>query len=116
MIEDIAKIAFGEPYEMFGVKMNLKIDFGTTAAYLGVYKGGPDFFLPNGVLTVQESGGHLAMRWSSGGLSWLVPMTGTQFYDRTFGGRVTFVKDERGRISHLLYRSMATDYKAVKAK
>jgi CubicO group peptidase (beta-lactamase class C family) len=114
MIDDIDRIAFGEPYEMFVVNPGLKIDPGTMTSFLGLYKGGPDFFIPNGVLTVLETGGHLAMRWSAGGLSWLVPMTGSQFYDRNYGGRITFIKDANGAISHLIYRSMGTDYKAVK--
>jgi hypothetical protein len=56
------------------------------------------------------------MRWNSGGLSWLVPMTESRFFDRTFGGQVTFVKNETGRISHLIYRSSGTDYRADKKK
>lgn len=116
MINDIAAIAFSEPYERLAVNKELKIDPPVMASYTGFYQGGEDFFVPNASLTIEEREGHLAMRWSLGGLSWLVPMTESQFYDRTFGGRVTFVKNERGEISHLIYRSSATDYKATKTK
>jgi CubicO group peptidase (beta-lactamase class C family) len=116
MINDVAAIAFDEPYERLAVNKELRIDPTVMALYLGFYQGGEDFFVPNASLTVEEREGHLAMRWSLGGLSWLVPMTESQFYDRTFGGRVTFVKQERGEISHLVYRSSATDYKATKTK
>ena len=116
MINDLAAIAFGEPYERFAVNKDLKIEPPVLASYMGFYQGGEDFFVPNASLTVEEREEHLAMRWSLGGLSWLVPMTESQFYDRTFGGRVTFIKNERGEISHLIYRSSATDYKATKTK
>lgn len=116
MINDIAAIAFDEPYERLAVNKELRIDPKIMALYLGFYQGGEDFFVPNASLTAEEREGHLAMRWSLGGLSWLMPMTESQFYDRTFGGRVTFVKNERGEISHLVYRSSATDYRATKTK
>lgn len=116
MINDIAAIAFGEPCETLAVNKDLRIDPRVISSYTGFYQGGGDFFVPNASLTVEEREGHLAMRWSLGGLSWLVPMTESQFYDRTFGGRVTFVKNERGEILHLTYRSSGTDYKATKTK
>jgi len=116
MINDIAAIAFGEPYERITVNKELKIDPPLVASCTGSYQGGEDFFAPNASLTVEEREGHLALRWSLGGLSWLVPVTESQFFDRTFGGRVTFVKNERGEVAHLIYRSSATDYKATKTK
>jgi CubicO group peptidase (beta-lactamase class C family) len=114
MISDIAAIAFNEPYETFTVNKNLKTDEKVAESYLGKYQGGADFFVANASITLEKRDGHLAMRWSMGGLSWLVPITESRFYDRSFGGRVTFVKNSQGEISHLIYRSVGTDFQANK--
>ncbi len=115
MINDISAIAFGEPYETLKVNATLNLDSKVSAPYLGRYNGGADFFVPNAYLTVEKREGHFAMRWSMGGLSWLVPINESKFYDRNFGGTVTFVKNDRGEISHLIYRSSGTDFRANKA-
>jgi hypothetical protein len=83
--------------------------------YLGLYRGDSDFFVPGATITVESRDGHLAMKWSMGGVSWLVPMTEAQFYDRSFGGGVSFVKDAAGQVSHLIYRSSGEDYRATRA-
>jgi len=115
MIDDIAAIAFGEPYEPLTVNKDLEIDAKVLASYLGAFQGGADFFVPNASLTLENREGRLALRWSMGGLSWLVPVSSSRFYDRTFGGLVTFGKDE-GEVSHLTYRSSGRDYRANKKK
>jgi CubicO group peptidase (beta-lactamase class C family) len=114
MINDIAAIAFNEPYEALAVNKDLQLDPKTVASYLGRFQGGRDFFVPNAWIRLENREGHLAMRWSMGGLSWLVPMTESRFYDRNFGGSVTFVKNDKGEISQLIYRSSGTDYRANK--
>ncbi len=115
MINDIAAIALGEPYEVLNVKARLHIAPTVSEPYVGRYNGGADFFVPNAYLTIENREGHLSLRWSMGGLSWLVPISETKFFDRNFGGSVTFVKNEKGEISHLLYRFSGTDYRASKA-
>jgi CubicO group peptidase (beta-lactamase class C family) len=115
MINDIAAIAFGEPYEGLTIQANLQIDPKSADQYVGRYNGGADFFVPNAYVTIEKREGHFAMRWSLGGLSWLVPMTEGKFFDRNFGGTVRFVKNDKGEISNLIYRSSGTDYRANKA-
>jgi CubicO group peptidase (beta-lactamase class C family) len=116
MINDIAAMAFGEPYETLAAKKDLEIDPKVIESYLGFYQGGEDFFVANASLTLEKREGRLVMRWSMGGLSWLVPVSESRFYDRTFGGLVTIGKNDRGEISHLSYRSVGTDYRAEKKK
>ena len=116
MIDNIAAIVFDEPYEALAVNPGLKIAPEVAAPYLGRYEGGADFFVPRATMTIEKQEGGLTSRWSMGGLSFFVPMTETQFYDRTFGGVVTFVKNDKGEISRLVYRSGGTDYVATKAR
>jgi CubicO group peptidase (beta-lactamase class C family) len=115
MITDLAAMVFGEPYEALAINPRLKTDPKVSEGYLGRYEGGEDFFVPRASITLERRDGVLAMRWSMGGVSWLVPMTETKFYDRIFGGLVTFVKDNNG-VSHLIYRSSGTDYRANKTQ
>jgi len=115
MITDLAAMVFGEPYEILAINPGLEIDPKVLDAYLGHYRGDADFFVPGASITVESRDGHLTMKWSMGGVSWLVPMTESTFYDRSYGGRVTFVKDAAGRVSHLIYRSSGQDYRATKA-
>jgi CubicO group peptidase (beta-lactamase class C family) len=116
MVNDIAAMAFGEPYELLAVNKDLVINPEVVESYLGLYQGGEDFFVPRATATLEKRGGHVAMRWSMGGLSWLVPISESRFYDRNFGGLVTIVKDEKGEVSHLIYRSGGADYRAEKKK
>jgi CubicO group peptidase (beta-lactamase class C family) len=115
MLNDVAAIAFGEPYETLSVNAALKIDPKVSDTYLGRYNGGAEFFAPNAYINIEKREGHFAMRWSLGGLSWLVPISETKFFDRNFGGTVSFVKNDKGEIAHLVYRSSGTDYRAIKA-
>jgi CubicO group peptidase (beta-lactamase class C family) len=115
LITDIAALAFGESAEPLAVDRDLVIGPEAEESYLGLYQGGEDFFVPKATLTLEKREGHLVIRWSMGGLSWLVPISESRFYDRNFGGLVTIVKDERGAVSHLVYRS-GTDYRAEKKK
>ncbi len=116
MINDIAAIAFGEPYETLAVDRELKVDPGVMESYLGLYQGGGDFFVPNASLTLEKREGRLTLRWSMGGLSWLVPVADSRFYDRNYGGLLTFGRDDGGKVSYLVYRSSGRDYRAEKKK
>jgi hypothetical protein len=112
MIGGLAAIVFGEPYEILAVNPGLQIDPQVTNGYLGLYRGDSDFFVPGATITVESEDGNLTMKWSMGGVSWLVPVTEAKFYDRSYGGGVTFVKDATGGISHMIYRSSGWDYRA----
>ena len=116
MIDSVAAIAFGEPVEALAVNTNLKLTPTITETYLGRYEGGADFFVPRATMTIARQGDGLTVRWSMGGLSYLLPISETRFYDRTFGGAVTFMKNDKGEITHLLYRSSGTDYQANRAR
>ncbi len=115
MINDLDAIVFAEPYEAMAINSNLKIDAKTMDAYLGRYQGGSDFFVPGATITVEKQDGNLALRWSMGITSWIVPLTEVKFYDRMFGAGVTFMKDDKGKISHLIYRFSSVNHRVNKA-
>ncbi len=114
IITDLAAMVFDEPYEKLAINPNLKVDSKIMASYLGSFQGGDDFFLPKALVEVEKNEGALTMRWPTRTVSWFVPITETSFYDRIFGGVVTFVKSDRGQVSHLNYRLMNTDYRLTR--
>ena len=85
IINDLAAIVFAEPYETLAINAKVKIDPKVMDSYLGRYQGGSDFFAPGATITVEKQDGHLVLRWSMGGISWLAPVTEVKYYDRMFG-------------------------------
>jgi len=116
MITDLAAMVFGEPYDTSTINAGLKIDPKVIDSYLGRYEGGADFFIPRASITVEKRDGNLAMRWSVGATGWLAPMTESKFYDRIFGASVTFVKDDKGKISHMIFNASGSESRANKAQ
>ncbi len=116
MITDLAAMVFGEPYETSSINAGAKIDSKVIDGFLGRYEGGADFFIPRASITLEKRDGNLALRWSTGAVGWLTPMTESKFYERVFGASVTFVKDDKGKVSHLIFSISGSDYRANKAQ
>jgi len=116
MITDLAAMVFGEPYDTASINPGLKIDPRVIDGYLGRYEGGADFFIPRASITVEKRDGNLALRWSTGAVGWSTPMTESKFYERIFGAAVTFVKDDKGKVSHLILSISGSEYRANKAQ
>lgn len=116
MINDIAAIVFGEPYEVMTVPKTLKLDPKVTAAFVGRYQSDANFFRPNAVLSIEKQGEHLGLNyWGTGGVP-LTPLSETKFYDRTFGASVTFVRDDKSTVTHLVYQGTGTSYQLKREK
>ena len=113
---DVAAIALGEKYETLSVVKPIKLNPQILDALAGRYEGGSDFFLPGGVLILENKNDRLKMTWSSGAKVTLVPQSETKFFDRLFWAGITFVKDHKGEVTHLLYRSGGKDYLAKRVK
>ncbi|MGH9768429.1 MAG: hypothetical protein ACREAB_13440, partial [Blastocatellia bacterium] len=116
LITDLAAMVFSEPYETSSINAGLKIDPKVIDGYLGRYEGGADFFIPRASITVEKRDGNLAMRWSMGATGWLTPMTESKFYERIFGASVTFMKDDKGKVSHLIFNISGGESRASKAQ
>jgi CubicO group peptidase (beta-lactamase class C family) len=115
IINGLAGMLFGVPYVSISDEPSKKLDPTTIAAFAGHYQGESNFVIPGASLTVQAQNGYLSLTWSTTPeLSWLVPMNESRFYDRNFGATVTFVKDENGKVSHLVYGMLGRDYRAIR--
>ena len=66
--------------------------------------------------TIEKNNNLLVMKWSTVANVSLVPQSETQFFDRTFWANVTFMKDSKGEITHLIWRYGGSDYRADKIK
>jgi CubicO group peptidase (beta-lactamase class C family) len=116
MITDLAAMVFGEPHGAPTVNAGLKIDPKVIDGYLGRYEGGADFFIPRATINIEKRDGNLSWRSSAGAVGWLTPMTESKFYERIFGASVTFVKDDKGKVSHLIFSFSGSDFRANKAQ
>src|SRR5262245_23221812 len=110
MVNDLAAMVFDQPYQTQDIGKPVKVDQKTLEAYLGRYQYGPDFFAPNLVTTLESRNGQL--HFISGGNSLLIPQSDTTFFDRGVWAMITFVKNERGQVTHFVWRYGGTDYRA----
>jgi CubicO group peptidase (beta-lactamase class C family) len=115
IVNDLAKIAFGEKYEIPKLVKPPRPDPKTLALYAGQYQFGPDFFVPRGVYKIESDRDQLLMR-APGADATLVPQSETEFFDRPFWSMIVFVKDNEGTVTHFLWRYGGKDYRADRLK
>lgn len=108
---DLAKIVFGEPYEVPKLVKPVQVDAKELALYAGRYQFGPDFFVPRGVYAIEEKNGELLLV-APGANATLVPQSETEFFDRPFWSMIVFTKDTQGKVTHLIWRYGGQDYRA----
>jgi len=107
MGKDIAAIVLDEPYEIPRFSP-AKSEKKVIDAIVGQYKFGPDFYRPNGSVRIFERDSNLYAR--SGGL--LALTNDWSFIYRAYWSSLTFVRDDNGEVTHLLFDS----YKGIKEK
>jgi CubicO group peptidase (beta-lactamase class C family) len=116
MVNDVAAMVFGEPYEVMSAMKMVKLDPKVAAALVGRYQSDANFFRPNAVLSIERQGEHLGLNyWGSGAVP-LTPLSETKFYDRTFGASITFARNERGEVTHFIYQGTGTSYQLKREK
>lgn len=98
-IRDLAAIVFGEKYNLPKQRPSIALDAKTYDTYVGQYELGSDF-----ILTVSKEGNKL-MGEADGKTFELFPETEFKFFVRDFDAQImfTFVKDEKGQVTHLIY-------------
>jgi len=112
LITGLDAMVFGEPYGATTLDTGLKIDPKVIDGYLGRYEGGADFFIPRASITVEKRDGNLSLRLNTGAVGWLTPITESKFYERIFGASVTFVKDDKGKVSHMTFGFSGSEFRA----
>jgi CubicO group peptidase (beta-lactamase class C family) len=113
IVRDVAAMVFGEPYEITQLTKPVKVESTLLAAYAGTYQYGRDFFAPNAKTLIGLQDGQLTVT-SRGTTFMLVPQSDTKFFDRFGWATITFVKDEKGNVSHFVWRYDGRDYPAQK--
>jgi CubicO group peptidase (beta-lactamase class C family) len=98
-IRDLAAIVFGEKYNLPKQRPAVTIDSKVYDAYVGQYQLGNDL-----VLTASREGNKL-LGEADGRTFELLPETEFKFFIRDFDAQImfTFVKDEKGQVTHLIY-------------
>ena len=101
---DLAAILRGLPYQAFRLRDSL-----ATAAelknYSGAFQFGPDFYQKDAQVSLVSQGQELALRWPSGDISPLIPVSLDEFVDRSYWERVKIERDAAGQAITLLYGS-----------
>ncbi|MDT4897611.1 MAG: hypothetical protein QOH25_2688 [Acidobacteriota bacterium] len=113
---DLAAIVFGEHYEIPKIVKPLKLDEKMSEAFPGRYQFGTDYFVPGAIATIEKRNDQLIMKLSTGANVVLLPQSDMTFFDRVFWETILFVKDDKGEMSHLIWRYNGMDYRATKLK
>ncbi len=111
LAEDLAAFAFGEKPPAPALLAPASVSPQVVDALVGQYQLGEDFsFQPNLKVVITRKGEFLLMEMGQV-QSYLIPQSDTVFVDRVYGGKVTFVRDEAGTVTHLLW-NFGRDYQA----
>jgi len=102
----LAAMLLGKPYKIPKLR-KAKLDSKKLDALAGDYQFGPDFYSPNGIVSIVAKGGYL---FSNG--DWLIPLSETEFIHRRYWSHLTFEKNESGQITHLFF----DEYKGEKLR
>lgn len=106
---DFAAILFGEKYEIPGTQVIAKVDPKIYDAYLGEYQLGPM------TLTVTRDGDRLLAQPTGQSKAELFPESETKYFLKVVDAKITFVKDESGKVTHLILHQ-GGEQKATKIK
>lgn len=106
---DFAAILFGEKYEIPGTEVIAKVDPKIYDAYVGEYQLGPM------VLTITREGDHFWAQPTGQPKAELFPESETKFFLKVVDAKITFAKDESGKVTHLILHQ-GGDQKAMKIK
>jgi CubicO group peptidase (beta-lactamase class C family) len=101
--EGLAGIIFGQQTPPSTAIQPVTIPPSTLASYNGQYQFGPDYFTPNAKFTLTAKPGFLLMQVGEFHTP-LVPVSQTDFLERTYFGRVVLSKDAEGNVSGLTIR------------
>ena len=102
--DKLAAIVFGEPYEPLRLTAKPTIDADVLEDMTGLYRFGPDFYVPDASIRVIERDGQLLIPGDShsptGGL---LPVSGLEFIHRQHWFSVRFRQDSDGKIVGMQY-------------
>jgi CubicO group peptidase (beta-lactamase class C family) len=94
---DLESIALDEPYKLPHLRTVAKVDPEIYDAYVGRYELAPERFL-----TVTREGDHLMAQPTGQGKLEIFPETEADFFLKVADVAITFVKDDQGKVTHLV--------------
>jgi CubicO group peptidase (beta-lactamase class C family) len=104
---DLAAIYFGKPYEIPAERKVAKVDPKIYDGYVGKYELAPKF-----VLTISREDDKLMVQATDQPKVELFPESETKYFLKVVDAQVTFVKDDQGKITHLMLNQGGKDQKA----
>jgi len=108
---DLAAILFGDPYEIPRQREVAKVDPKIYDAYVGKYQLAPTF-----ALTVTREGDKLFAQATGQGKNEIFPESETKFFLRAVDAQISFVKDESGKVTHLILHQGGANQRANKVE
>jgi CubicO group peptidase (beta-lactamase class C family) len=94
---DLAAAVFGEKYEVPGTQTDVKVDTKILEGYVGKYELAPNFYL-----NVRRDGERLFTQATGQSEVEIFPESETKFYLKVVEAQITFVKDQGGKVTHLI--------------
>jgi CubicO group peptidase (beta-lactamase class C family) len=112
--DGIAAILFGEKAPLTGMRV-AAIPQPILAGYAGFYQFGADYFVPNAMLTLTAETGFLLFE-TNGFRTVLVPLSTTDFLERSLFAHVVFPTDTKGQPDSLIFKYSGKDFVAHRLK
>jgi len=100
---------YGWPDWHPAVRTAASVDPKILASYVGTFELGPNFSL---VITLED--GHLVSQATHQQKVPLLAESDTKFFPTAFDAEIEFVKDDQGKVTHLVLHQGGRDMKAVK--
>jgi CubicO group peptidase (beta-lactamase class C family) len=104
---DLAKVAFGEPYELPRSRKVARIDPKVYDLYVGRYQVEPKV-----ITTFTREGDRLMLEVTNQPKFEVFPESETVFFLEVVDATVTFVKDDKGKVTHAMINQGGRDIKA----
>ena len=99
---DLAALSLGLPYEPLHLQVPAP-DSAELKTCAGAFQFGPDFYQANAKVNLLAHADELNMRWPSGDISALIPVSRDHFIDRAYWEEVRIERDPSGRPAVLVY-------------
>ena len=109
----LAAIAFGEQPDKPPILRAVALPQASLARYAGQYQYGPDYFVPNGKVTLTVESGALLLELGNFRTP-LAPVSATEFMERNFLGKVVFSLGAAGKVESMTYSYAGKDFIARK--
>ncbi len=108
---DLAGIVLGDNVEIPKPRVEVKVDHKLLDAYVGEYE-----IRPGVVLSVTKESDHLTAQLTSQPKFDLFPESETKFFLKVVDAQITFVKDDKGQVSHVILHQGGQNTQAKKVK